>query len=70
MFSCYASRELKCGVLRHVFLFDRQICREMFPAQMNLTPRTQWEEKRASHLAGETMDAETGMESGGILKSR
>ena len=26
-------------------------------------------ERRASHLAGETMDAETGMESSGILKS-
>jgi hypothetical protein len=37
--------------------------------KMNPAPRTPWGGERASHLAGETMDVETGIESGDFLKS-
>jgi len=37
VFSCYASREFNCGLLRHVFLSVQEICRAMFPGHTNLT---------------------------------
>jgi hypothetical protein len=40
VFSCYDSRELKRGFLRHVMIpSDQEICSSDVSRQMNLTPR-------------------------------